>query len=510
MNHPVPTQLAHRLNTVEGAVRSEALTELSNAELLDELKADCQRLLLARTSTVKLDEALRRAAETVGGSAPRLVARFRSSVNRDFHNIAGRELREAGKFHHDPQTGAEVRAHSLARSERDYSAYDRRKRITGFVADLRQAFMMSEDGQAFSWFTMANKTLGTYGAALVVVTKTVQEALTYFVQHLRHLIVTELPKNADSQRLLVAARTSTAVLDRVLKAAADVVGGVAPHLVARFKNSMNRAFHNIQASDDYYADREMREAGALRQSAGTASEGQELREAGKFHHDPQTGAEVRAHSLARSERDYSAYGRRKRITGFVVDLRQAFMMSEDGQAFSWFTMANKTLGTYGAALVVVTKTIQEALTYFVQHLRHLIVAELPKIADSQRLLVAARTSTDVLDRALKAAADVVGGVAPHLVARFKNSMNRAFHNIQASDDYYAMSEDGQAFSWFTMANKTLGTYGAALVLVTKTIQGALTYFVQHLRHLIVTELPKNADSQRPPMMEPNRLSKTNN
>ncbi|KAF0301788.1 hypothetical protein FJT64_025984 [Amphibalanus amphitrite] len=51
---------------------------------------------------------------------------------------------------------------------------------------------MSEDGQAFSWFTMANKTLGTYGAALVVVTKTVQEALTYFVQHLRHLIVTEL------------------------------------------------------------------------------------------------------------------------------------------------------------------------------------------------------------------------------------------------------------------------------------------------------------------------------
>ena len=57
--------------------------------------------------------------------------------------LQGRELREAGKFHHDPQTGAEVRAHSLARSERDYSAYGRRKRITGFVADLRQAFMVS-------------------------------------------------------------------------------------------------------------------------------------------------------------------------------------------------------------------------------------------------------------------------------------------------------------------------------------------------------------------------------
>ncbi|KAF0313829.1 histone H3 [Amphibalanus amphitrite] len=37
-DNPVQTQLAHRLNTVEGAVRSEALTELSNAELLDELK----------------------------------------------------------------------------------------------------------------------------------------------------------------------------------------------------------------------------------------------------------------------------------------------------------------------------------------------------------------------------------------------------------------------------------------------------------------------------------------
>ena len=52
--------------------------------------------------------------------------------------------------------------------------------------------------------------------------------------------------------------------------------------------------------------------------------------------------------------------------------------------------------------------------------------------------MAARTSTVVLDRALKAAADAVGGVAPDLVARFKNSMNRAFHNVQASDDYYAV------------------------------------------------------------------------
>ncbi|KAF0303249.1 hypothetical protein FJT64_024769 [Amphibalanus amphitrite] len=224
---------------------------------------DCQRLLLAITSTVKLDEALRRAAETVGGSAPRLVARFKNSVNRDFHNIAGRELREAGKFHHDPQTGAEVRAHSLARSERDYSAYGRRKRITGFVADLRQAFMMSEDGQAFSWFTMANKTLGTYGAALVVVTKTVQEALTYFVQHLRHLIVTELPKNAAPCNVL------------------------------------------IRCLDPQ--DREMRESGALTQSAETASE-------------------VRNHSVHTAARDYSAHGRRQRIINYATEYRQVVMM----------------------------------------------------------------------------------------------------------------------------------------------------------------------------------------
>ncbi|KAF0301790.1 hypothetical protein FJT64_025988 [Amphibalanus amphitrite] len=335
----------------DGSAVASGCTDPSRCTGRPRCRADCQRLLLARTSTVKLDEALRRAAETVGGSAPRLVARFKNSVNRDFHNIAGRELREAGKFHHDPQTGAEVRAHSLARSERDYSAYGRRKRITGFVADLRQAFMdslslsdglvlvkeqatgvlMSEDGQAFSWFTMANKTLGTYGAALVVVTKTVQEALTYFVQHLRHLIVTELPKYADCQRLLVAARTSTVVLDRALKAAADAVGG----------------------------DRELRESGALTQSAETASE-------------------VRNHSVHTAARDYSAHGRRQRIISYSKEFRQVVMMSEDGQAFSWFTMANKTLGTYGAALVLVTKTIQEAVTYFVQHLRHLIVTELPK------------------------------------------------------------------------------------------------------------------------------------
>ncbi|KAF0291907.1 hypothetical protein FJT64_010049 [Amphibalanus amphitrite] len=169
--------------------------------------------------------------------------------------------------------------------------------IVGTTLAEWQTAEMSEDGQAFSWFTMANKTLGTYGAALVVVTKTIQEALTYFVQHLRHLIVTELPKNADSQRLLVAARTSTVVLDRALKAAADAVGGVAPDLVARFKNSMNRAFHN---------DREMREAGALTQSAETASE-------------------VRNHSAHTAARDYSAHGRRQRIISYSKEFRQVVM-----------------------------------------------------------------------------------------------------------------------------------------------------------------------------------------
>ena len=61
--------------------------------------------------------------------------------------------------------------------------------------------------------------------------------------YLSHLLT------ADSQRLLVAARTSTAVLDRVLKAAANTVGGVAPDLINRFTNSLNRAFHNVVVSE---------------------------------------------------------------------------------------------------------------------------------------------------------------------------------------------------------------------------------------------------------------------
>ncbi|KAF0288929.1 Titin [Amphibalanus amphitrite] len=157
----------------------------------------------------------------------------------------------------------------------------------------------NEESQTWSWYTTASKTLGTYGAVLVVVTDLVMRALRLFNERLRPLIASTLPKNADSQRLLLAARTSTVKLEEALRRAAETVGGSAPRLVARFKNSVNRAFHNIA--------------------------GRELREAGKFDHDPQTGAEVRAHSLARSERDYSAYGRRKRITGFVADFRQAFM-----------------------------------------------------------------------------------------------------------------------------------------------------------------------------------------
>ena len=54
---------------------------------------------------------------------------------------------------------------------------------------------------------------------------------------------------ADSQCLLVAARTSTAVLDRTLKAAANTVGRAAPDLVSRFTNSLNRAFQNVVVSE---------------------------------------------------------------------------------------------------------------------------------------------------------------------------------------------------------------------------------------------------------------------
>ena len=53
----------------------------------------------------------------------------------------------------------------------------------------------------------------------------------------------------NSQRLLVAARTSTAVLDQALRVAAQAVGRAPPNMMARFKNSLNRAFHNISVSE---------------------------------------------------------------------------------------------------------------------------------------------------------------------------------------------------------------------------------------------------------------------
>ena len=53
----------------------------------------------------------------------------------------------------------------------------------------------SEEAGSWSWFTAASKTLGTYGATLVVVTDNVQEALAYFHQHLRPLLVADLPRN---------------------------------------------------------------------------------------------------------------------------------------------------------------------------------------------------------------------------------------------------------------------------------------------------------------------------
>ena len=47
----------------------------------------------------------------------------------------------------------------------------------------------------------------------------------------------------------MAARTSTAVLDQALRMAAKAVGREPPSLIARFKNSLNRAFHNISVSE---------------------------------------------------------------------------------------------------------------------------------------------------------------------------------------------------------------------------------------------------------------------
>ena len=55
--------------------------------------------------------------------------------------------------------------------------------------------------------------------------------------------------------------------------------------------------------------------------------------------------------------------------------------------------------------------------------------------NSQRLLVATRTSTPLLDQALRVAARAVGRAPPNLMARFKNSLNRAFHNISVSEPH---------------------------------------------------------------------------
>ena len=57
---------------------------------------------------------------------------------------------------------------------------------------------------------------------------------------MRHILLT-----ADSPALLVGARTSTTVLDATLRTVAEGVGGAAPSLIARFKNSLNRPFHNL-------------------------------------------------------------------------------------------------------------------------------------------------------------------------------------------------------------------------------------------------------------------------
>ena len=45
----------------------------------------------------------------------------------------------------------------------------------------------------------SQQNLGTYGAALVVVPRVTQRALLYFYDHLRPLIVAELPRNGKSQ-----------------------------------------------------------------------------------------------------------------------------------------------------------------------------------------------------------------------------------------------------------------------------------------------------------------------
>ena len=54
--------------------------------------------------------------------------------------------------------------------------------------------------------------------------------------------------SARTDRVLASVRTSTAVLDRTLRQAAGSRVGAAPSLLARFKNSLNRAFQNITVS----------------------------------------------------------------------------------------------------------------------------------------------------------------------------------------------------------------------------------------------------------------------
>ena len=56
-----------------------------------------------------------------------------------------------------------------------------------------------------------------------------------------------------------------------------------------------------------FQDRELREAGAIKQSAETA-------------------AEVRAHSVATAERQYAAHGRRERLLAYTAQYRAVIMV----------------------------------------------------------------------------------------------------------------------------------------------------------------------------------------
>ncbi|KAF0314446.1 hypothetical protein FJT64_015101 [Amphibalanus amphitrite] len=105
---------------------------------------------------------------------------------------------------HNPATFTPGAVENLQRAvaiagARQHSRQDSLSLSDGPVLVKEQAtgVLFNEESQTWSWYTMASKTLGTYGAVLVVVTDLVMRALRLFNERLRPLSASTLPKNTE-------------------------------------------------------------------------------------------------------------------------------------------------------------------------------------------------------------------------------------------------------------------------------------------------------------------------